>query len=182
MKLTGKILIAPPSVKGNFWQNTVIFVHENHTNGSCGIVINKKSQLTIRNLASQHGIESDIIDTVQLGGPVNAKALTLLHSSEWACENTLKVNKHFAISSADSILHRLTLGDRPNYWRLALGLCTWGPDQLENEINGKSAWTHSQSWLIADPTTELLFKYNAKEQWTKAIEKSSEDFVQNLLA
>lgn len=181
MDLVGKLLIAPPSIRGNFWQNTVVFVHENHPNGSCGIILNKKSQMSIRQLSAQHGIESDLVEPIYLGGPVNATALTLLHSSEWSCENTLRVSKHFSISSSETILHRLTLGDRPNYWRISLGLCTWSPNQLESEIAGREPWEHKNSWLLADPTIELVFKYNGKDQWAKSIEKSSDDFVQTLL-
>jgi putative AlgH/UPF0301 family transcriptional regulator len=43
MNLTGKILIAPPNVKGNFWQKTVIYITEHHARGSMGLVLNKKS-------------------------------------------------------------------------------------------------------------------------------------------
>ena len=51
MNLTGKLLIAPPSVRGNFWQKTVIYVTENHARGSMGLVLNKVSKMPIREFA-----------------------------------------------------------------------------------------------------------------------------------
>ena len=87
MNLTGKLLIAPPNVRGNFWQKTVTFVTENHSRGSMGLVLNKKSKMPIREFAQQCNIECDIEGFIYVGGPVNVKALTLIHSSEWTCNS-----------------------------------------------------------------------------------------------
>ncbi len=182
MNLTGKLLIAPPNVRGNFWQKTVIFITENHSRGSMGLVINKKSKISIRDFSQQCGIENDINGLMHIGGPVNSKALTLLHSSEWNCSNTLHINNEFSISSSQDILPRLALGDRPQKWRLALGLCAWSPEQLENELKGVPPYNHDFSWLIATPTQETVFDLNGQSQWTNAIEQSGLEFVQTVLA
>ena len=50
---TGKLIISPPSVKGNFWQKSVILVTEDHEKGSVGIVLNKPSQTSIEDFARQ---------------------------------------------------------------------------------------------------------------------------------
>lgn len=181
MNLTGKLIIAPPNVRGNFWQKTVIYITEHHSRGSMGIVINKKSKISIRNFAQQCGIECDIPGFMFVGGPVNAKALTLLHSSEWNCSNTLHINNEFSLSSSQDILPRLAMGDRPKKWRLALGLCAWSPEQLESEIKGIPPHDHNFSWLIATPNQDIAFGLEGQEQWTNAIEQSGLEFVQTVL-
>jgi len=181
MNLEGKLLIAPPSVRGNFWAKTVIFVTENHTRGSMGLTINKVSKMSIREFANNCEVDCDIDGFVYVGGPVNVKALTLLHSAEWACENTMQINNEFSISSHSEILQKLAMGDRPNYWRLIVGLCAWTPDQLESEIRGRQPYNHNMSWLIATPSQESVFGLDGNDQWTSSIEQSGLEFVQSIL-
>ena len=69
MDLTGQLLIAPPSVKGSFWYKTVVLVTEHHENGSMGLVLNKRSQMTVNEFASQLGFNLDVPGFLYLGGP-----------------------------------------------------------------------------------------------------------------
>jgi putative transcriptional regulator len=182
MNLTGKLLIAPPNVRGNFWQKTVIFVTEDHARGSMGVVLNKQSKMTIREFAEQCNVDIDIEGFVYVGGPVNVKALTLLHSSEWKTNNTMQVNDQFSISSSQELLQRLAMGDHPKHWRLLVGLCAWAPDQLSNEIKGTPPYNHDFSWLTATPNYTSVFGLDTQDQWTQSIEQSGTEFVQKLLA
>ena len=182
MNLTGKLLIAPPTVRGNFWQKTVIFVTEDHARGSLGVVLNKQSKMSIREFAEQCNVDIDIDGFVYVGGPVNVKALTLLHSSEWSTNNTMQVNDEFSISSSQELLPRLAMGDHPKHWRLLVGLCAWAPEQLANEIRGVAPYSHNFSWLTATPNYTSVFGLDAQDQWTTSIEQSGTEFVQNLLA
>ena len=181
MDLTGKLIIAPPSVKGNFWYKTSILVTEHHSNGSLGLVLNKRSQMTIPEFANQVGFQLDQAGYVYLGGPVNVKALTMLHSTDWHCSNTMRVTNDLAISSAEDLLPKLAMGDTPSQWRLFLGLCGWAPGQLEQELKGQHPFKHENSWLIANPDTGLVFDTDLKEQWTQCVERSGQEFAQSIL-
>jgi putative transcriptional regulator len=181
MNYNGKLIIAPPSIRGNFWQKSVIFITENHFKGSMGVLLNRNSKNTIKDFGTQVGFSCNIPGYVYIGGPVSTKALTILHSSEWRCENTLEINNDFSLSSHGEILQRLNDGDLPKYWRLFLGLCAWNPKQLENEVFGNHPYNHENSWLIATPTYHNVFELDSTEQWTYAIDKSSSEFVQKLL-
>jgi putative transcriptional regulator len=181
MDLAGKLLIAPPNVRGSFWSKTVVFVSEDHARGSMGLVLNKKSKITIADFALQCGIETDLPGHIYIGGPVNAKALTLLHSSEWTCGNTMMITSQFSISSSHDIMHRLAMGDCPKHWRLMLGLCAWAPDQLDSEMKGLPPYNHDFSWLTASSDYNLVFGSDGSDQWTQSIEHSGSEFVQSLL-
>ena len=181
MNLTGKLLIAPPNVRGNFWAKTVIFVTENADRGSVGIVVNKRSKMQLREFAEQCGVDLDLPGYVYVGGPVNVKALTMLHSAEWACGNTLRINNEFSISSSGDLLTRIAMGDCPNHWRLFVGLCQWAPDQLESELKGRHPYNHDFSWLTATPHRNSIFGLDGQDQWTQAIEQSGMEFVQRIL-
>ena len=181
MNLTGKLLIAPPKVRGTFWQKTAIFVTENHNRGSVGLVLNKISQMTIKEFASQYNLDVDIPGHIHIGGPVNVKALTMLHSTEWRCDNTMKINNEYALSSSQNLLPSLAMGNAPKKWRLFVGLCGWTADQLENELQGNPPYSHDTSWLITSPTRDLVFDLEGQTQWTESIERAGSEFAQTIL-
>jgi putative transcriptional regulator len=181
MNLSGKLLISPPKVRGNFWQKTVIFLTENHRRGSVGLVLNKRSQMSITEFASQNNVILDIPGFVHVGGPVNVKALTMLHTNEWACNNTMQINNEFSLSSSDELLSNLAMGNCPRQWRLFVGLCGWTAGQLENEIQGNPPYDHDSSWITATATQEMVFSLDQQTQWTQSIEHAGSEFAQKIL-
>jgi len=181
MEILGNLLIAPPAVKNNFWSKTVIMVTEHSSQGSVGLVLNKRSDLTIIEFGKQLGIKINTPGYLYIGGPVNSQSLSMLHSSEWSCSNTMKVTEEFSVSSAADVMPRIALGDTPIYWRIFLGLSGWGHNQLLGEINGRPPWKKETSWCLAQPDYDIVFGSDLKDQWCKAIDHSAEQFAQNIL-
>ena len=182
MSLAGTLLIAPPKMKNSFWYKSVIFLTEHHQNGSMGLILNKRSQMTVSDFTENIGPRMNIPGNIYLGGPVNVKALSMLHTSEWSCSNTLQINDDFSISSAEDLLIRLGDADAPNYFRLFLGLCGWAPRQLQEELSGSAHRDHNLSWLTASANHEIVFNSDLKDQWHQAVERSGNEFVQSVLA
>jgi putative transcriptional regulator len=181
MNLVGNLLIAPPAVKGNFWYKTVVMVTEHNSNGSVGLVLNKRSELSIKEFGNQLGFDLNIPGFVYVGGPVNSKNLSFLHSSEWSSKNTMRVSDNFSLSSDDDILPRIARGDCPIYWRIFLGLCGWTNGQLLGEIKGSPPWNHTNSWCLASGNFDLVFGSDNKDQWCNAIDQSGLEFARNTL-
>jgi len=180
MDLVSRLLITPPSVKGSFWYKTVVMVVEHHSQGSIGLVLNKRSDLTINKLGERMGIDIDIPGYIYNGGPVSQTSLSMIHTSDWSCTNTLKLNDEFSLSSAKEILPRLANGDQPAQWRLFFGMAGWHPQQLYQEIAGIRPFIHDTSWCLCDSSTDLVFNYDSKLQWNAALEKSAEEFAQSI--
>jgi putative transcriptional regulator len=181
MNLTGNLLIAPPAVKGNFWHKTVIMVTEHHQQGSMGLVLNKRSELTVNDFGHQLGFKLDLSGYVYIGGPVNVKNLSFLHTNDWVSINTMQVNSTFSISSAEDILPRMSEGDLPYSWRILLGVCGWGPNQLEGELKGEAPWRKETSWCTVKSDIELVFESDGNDQWCNALDRSGLEFAQSIL-
>lgn len=147
-----------------------------------GLILNKRSQMTVSEFTENLGPRMNIPGNIYLGGPVNVKALSMLHSSEWSCSNTMQINDSFSISSAEDLLIRLNDGDAPRQFRLFLGLCGWAPRQLQEELKGTPPRDHSFSWLTASANHEIVFDSDLKDQWHQAVERSGNEFVQSILA
>ena len=181
MNIVGNLLIAPPAVKGNFWYKTVIMITEHHSDGSVGLVLNKRSQMTIKEFGEQLNYDLDLPGYVYLGGPVNVKSLSFLHTNDWASKNTMRVNKEFSVSSADDILPRLAMGDCPRKWRIFLGMCGWSASQLAGEILGNPPWNKETSWCTASADHDIVFESDNKDQWCNALDRSGLEFAQSIL-
>lgn len=181
MDLVGNLLIAPPAVKGNFWYKTVIMITEHHQEGSVGLVLNKRSQMSLVEFGEQLGYKLDVPGYVYLGGPVNVKSLSFLHTNDWVSKNTMQINNEFSLSSAEDILPRLAMGDTPERWRLFLGVCGWSPKQLMGEVKGTHPFNHDMSWCTAKSDPELVFGSDNKDQWCNALDRSGQEFAQNIL-
>lgn len=182
MNLAGKILIAPPSVKGTFWQKTTILLTENHASGSVGLVLNKPSKMSLNEFAKQNNVILNVPGVIHIGGPVNVKALTLLHTNDWVCSNTMQIDNNFSISSSADMLAKMAMGYVPSRWRMFLGLCGWTKGQLQNEIDGIPPYSKNNSWLTATSNENIVFDFDSQTQWTESIELSGSEFAQNLLA
>jgi putative transcriptional regulator len=181
MNIVGNLLIAPPAVKNNFWQKSVIMVTEDHAHGTAGVIINKRSNMSVVEFASQLGIGLDLPGFVYIGGPVNPKNLSILHTSEWSCSNTMRINDEFSLSSSHDMVPRLAVGDLPERWRIILGVAGWAPGQLSSELEGTTPYKHENSWLVTKSTVELVFGNDNNEQWCNAIDQSAQEFAENLL-
>lgn len=179
--LTGNLLIAPPYVKGNFWYKTVIMVAENHSKGSIGLVLNKKSPMSINELGEKLDLDVDIPGFVYIGGPLSRNSLSMIHTNDWQCQHTLQLNKTFSISSSPDIVSRLALGDCPHRWRLVFGLCGWAAGQLDLEIKGESPFPNPASWCVATASVDLVFESDSKHQWATALEQSADDFASSIV-
>ena len=181
MNLVGNLIIAPPAVKNSFWQETVILLTEHHIQQSMGIVLNKRSELTIKDFGQQLGFSLDYPGWVYVGGPVNNQSLSFLHTNEWTSKNTMRINDEFSVSSADDILPRLAMGDTPVKWRIFLGMCGWSAGQLMAEINGTPPWKKNTSWCLASSEVDMAFDTDGKDQWCHAIDRSGAEFAQSIL-
>ena len=181
MNMVGNLLIAPPAVKNSFWQKSVIMVTEDHAHGSVGVIINKRSNVSVVEFAKQLGFVVDLPGFVYIGGPVNSKNLSFLHTNEWRCNNTLRINEHFSLSSSHEMVPRMAAGDVPEKWRIILGVAGWAPGQLNGELEGTAPFKHENSWCVTKSNIELVFGNDNNEQWCNAIDQSAQEFAENLL-
>jgi len=181
MNRAGTILIAPPRKVSEPWTKSVIFLHEDHKGGSVGIILNKKSKISVKDLTAPLGVHWPTNEMIYMGGPVANHALCLLHTPEAQFENTMRINRRFCISSSQDMLNKMAEMQRPKYWRMFVGLSAWAPDQLESEIAGSGPWQGQQTWLTATADTSLIFGSDGQAQWHKAIELCTQQSVESWL-
>lgn len=174
----GSLLIAHPMFPiHNPFAKTVIYIFQDDSvNGTVGLVLNRPSQTTVASLCAQDGnIFYDDTKLVQMGGPVNKNALTLLHTDDWHSSNTANAGDNLRVSSDNHMLIKMSAGtDQPAYWKCFIGSSVWMPGQLQSEIDRPVG--HG-TWLTCKADEAIIFNLNGEQLWHAALETYSQQAV-----
>ena len=172
--LTGRLLVAMPSMGDPRFARAVIFLCAHGDGGAMGIVVNRGAgDMRLKDLAAHLEIETreprDI--RVHAGGPVEPGRGFVLHSDDWDGEvSTTAAGKGFALTSTRDAVEALAEGGGPVWALVALGYAGWGEGQLEAEIA-------EGAWLIADADAELVFFTPDAEKWNATLKSIGVDPV-----
>ena len=170
--LTGKLLVATPSMDDPNFTKTVIFIVEHDEHGALGIVLNRVlGAAPAADVLKGLGIRSDGASgqiKVFLGGPVSPEAAFILHSTDYANPDTRKITNGIAVTGDAEILEAISRGKGPRKSLLSLGYAGWGPGQLESEI------AH-EAWYVAPADPSIVFGDDIDGKWRQALATSGVD-------
>ena len=164
-------LVAAPSLACPFFNHTVVLLVDHRDDGSLGFVVNRPSDVRLREVLTQIGIptidEVPVDSHVMMGGPVAPETGWLVFDptqGDVSDEGTLQVHDRLAVSANPEMLERIARGDGPPMHMMLLGYAGWGPGQLDHEIR-------EGSWIVVDLDPKLVFDLPADERWTGALAK-----------
>ena len=165
--LTNHFLIAMPGMTDPFFARTVTYLCQHSDEGALGIIVNRPSELSLKDIMGQMNIElrdPELGDMpVYFGGPVHPERGFVLHEpiGEWS--STLKISDELWLTTSKDILEAISRGEGPRKILLALGYAGWGKGQLEEEIV-------QNSWLNAQADESIIFNRPAASRWKAAAE------------
>ena len=165
-------LIATKKMNDNRFSKTVIVMFESDENGAWGLVINKRlGTMPIALLIDPSLNTSDeredlfkINIPVFWGGPVDAKEIFILHSTEYKSETT-KNYGNISISQDYTILFDIAKNNGPKKSLVILGYSGWGNGQLEGEME-------RDHWILSDIDLNITFNKDSNTKWEEAIKNS----------
>lgn len=166
-KLMGHLLLDGGELAGSFFARTVVLVCQHDAEGAFGLVLNRPSgkdagELLLADLPEVLG-ESPVF----LGGPVQANALTYLHTDTFLPEASILPN----LEMGHSLEELIDLGESfssTRKIRLFSGYAGWSPGQLDNEMR-------ATAWLTHPASLKLLFETPPQELW-QTILRQKEDW------
>jgi len=165
MNLTGQIIVSMPSLEDERFYKTVIYMCAHSSEGSMGIIINKKIDYDLYpDLLEQLGIDKPLDKKklfIRYGGPIESGRGFVLHSDDMIRKETLNIDKGVALTSTAEFFDDLSIGKGPKNSILALGYAGWAPGQLEAEIL-------QNSWMSLPVDTSFLFDDEVSRKWTQA--------------
>ena len=165
MDLTGQIIVSMPSLQDERFFKTVIYMCAHSSDGSMGIIINKKIDYDLYpDLLEQLGIDKPLKNKklfIRYGGPLESGRGFVLHSDEIIQKESLSICGGIALTSTSDFFDTLKKGKGPKNSILALGYSGWGPGQLEYEIM-------QNSWMPHPVEASFLFDDEVSKKWSDA--------------
>lgn len=164
--LTGQLLIAMPAMDDPNFAHSVILLCAHTDEGAMGIVLNQPlAKPSFDALLAQLDVAPvPPARQIQLcqGGPVDHGRGFVLHTSDWTLDGSLRVDDRLSLTASLDVLQEIAQGGGPKEGLLALGYSSWGPGQLDREMQ-------ENVWLSAPAKLELLFDPDHETKWRRAL-------------
>lgn len=152
--------MAEPFLADPNFSRAVILLCEHGEDGTVGFVLNRPTELTLSDLLPELATPSLL---VHQGGPVQMDTLHMLHQSPATLGGTGVADGIYWGGSYEALQDILASGTAlDSELKLYVGYSGWSAGQLEGEMK-------EGSWLVTDPTRELLFETPADDMWKAAI-------------
>jgi putative transcriptional regulator len=172
--LRGQLLIAAPGMGDPRFARTLLYMCGHDDEHAMGLVINQPMHaLDFQTLLRQLKMQPEHIHlpdrAILAGGPVDTERGFVLHSLDYdEPKETLRVSDHIGMSASREILLAMAEGGPPAKCLLALGLSSWGPGQIEQELE-------ANAWLVCEPDETLVFDLDFASKWDRAMFKIGVD-------
>lgn len=144
---TGKLLVAAPSLSDPNFRHTVVLMLGSSTEGAVGLVLNRPSDRSIREMweaVFKKNVETD--NLLYIGGPVFGP-LMLIHAQPDLADIEVFPGLYFS-NRKDAIETIIENDVRP--YKLFVGNASWGGSQLARELD-------ESVWYLLPATRDMVF-------------------------
>ncbi|NIJ06595.1 putative transcriptional regulator [Sphingomonas vulcanisoli] len=162
--LAGELLLAMPGIGDPRFAHAVIAMCVHSSGGALGIGIGSTlPRLTLHGLLGQLDIDPGVAPdcAIHHGGPVEQQRGFVLHSSDWAGDDTIDVPGGLALTTTLDVLRAIAEGQGPERWLVALGYAGWGAHQLDGELA-------RHGWFTTPLSESIIFDAAPANRWAKA--------------
>jgi len=165
VSLANHFLIAMPALADPNFARTVTLICDHSNEGTMGLVVNRPTDLKLRDILDQMGIDASGALAADLpvyyGGPVQNHRGFVLHEPIGQWQATLAVTDTLGVSSSRDILEAIAHNQGPARCLIALGYAGWSPGQLERELS-------ENAWLNGPADQAILFDLPPESRWKAA--------------
>lgn len=171
----GCLIAAHPKRKDSVLSRSVVLIVDHDQQGTIGHRIDTKfnNDLDLQGVMGNLGIIYTGDEPLYKGGSENSNRLVIIHTLDYTSKSTIKLAPDLGISYDISILNAIAKGRGPRKFRALAGYQRWLAGFLEGEIMGHSPWHIEHSWSVVEPTEELIFDLDEKDQWLAVINHST---------
>ncbi|MBW2518913.1 MAG: YqgE/AlgH family protein [Deltaproteobacteria bacterium] len=157
----GRLLVAGKDLADPRFHQSVILLIQHDATGTGGVVINRPSQLPLRELFAAQPDFAGLAGNLFYGGPVAPEYLIALLKTSMSAPGSMKpVIDNLYLSSLDLLLEWLSAQpDEPDY-RVYSGYAGWAPGQLADEIQ-------RGDWLVLPTDAESVFDSDTTSLWER---------------
>jgi len=165
-----QILIANPSLDNSWFEKTVIYIAEDSDQQTTGLVLNKPHQFKVSDLLDYFNFSpvgsvetrSELGEQVRLGGPVDKEHGFILHRHDNNWPNSIHLDDGLILSTSEAFLKAIAADEAAQPYLVFLGLASWHPGQLTEEIQ-------RNSWLTCAYDPAIVFDVPIDQHWQRAL-------------
>jgi putative transcriptional regulator len=173
--LTNHFLIAMPGLQDAVFARSVVYVCEHNERGALGLVINKPSDIDLRQLFEKVDLPLHRDDLsaalVFQGGPVQTERGFVLHDPTFSAADqpgdpvyasTMVIPGGLEMTTSKDVLEAMSTGAGPRRVLVSLGYSAWGEGQLESELS-------DNAWLTVAASPTVIFDTPVAERYDRAL-------------
>jgi putative transcriptional regulator len=170
--LANQLLIAMPGMMDDQFAGTVVYVCEHNPQGAMGLVVNRPTNLELKDLFDRIELKLEIAplekQPVYLGGPVQTERGFVLHpqADDIRYSSSLTVPGGLAMTTSKDVLEAVSTGQGPQQFLMTLGYAGWSAGQLEDEIS-KNGWLNVSTNL--DDIKKIIFETPYEQRYEKVM-------------
>jgi len=157
------MLVASPQMQDRNFSRTVVLLCQHDAQGALGVVINRETNLSVREVVEQLDFDSmlETDNQVLWGGPVEQGAGFVVFEGDVGDDVGWDMaDGKLAVSPSRELLEQLLRHQQ--HYHLCLGYAGWGPGQLEEEIT-------TGSWLYTEVDPDLILLAPVSERYEMAL-------------
>ncbi|CAM2931895.1 YqgE/AlgH family protein [Legionella worsleiensis] len=163
--LANHLLIAMPSLTDPNFERSVIYLCENHEQGSVGLIINRPMEYPLSLVFEQLQIEPIRVEQNRLpllfGGPVQPERGFVIHKQMGGWRSSLFLQDEVTVTTSNDIIRAIAVDKGPKDVLVTLGYVGWSDNQLEREVM-------NNLWLVCPYKSELLYEVPFEDRWEYA--------------
>ena len=166
----GCTLMSEPFLKDNYFQRSVVLLVDHTNEGSIGLILNKKTKLTVNSFFPELSDVPAI--PIYIGGPVSPNHLFFIHTlGKDIIPKSMPVNDDLFFDGDFDALKQYILSGKPIEGKVKffLGYSGWSKDQLEEEIQ-------SNSWIVRRSAQDNILIENDNDLWKSSIESLGDEY------
>lgn len=159
-------LVAERNLPNPLFEKSVILMLPRKDAGVVvGLIVNKPSQVAMRDLFPDDSALKKATNTVYFGGPVDTGTASILFRASKPQKQAFQIQGDLYVTfDKDLIKSILKKPDKVLDARLFLGRSQWRPGQLQDEMSGGS-------WFTDHDDSSVIFKSDAASVWPALIDR-----------
>jgi putative transcriptional regulator len=162
----GKLLVAARSLADPNFAETIILLTEFSDKGGMGIILNRRTDVTLTSIAPGVDVPGGDPVLVFFGGPVAVPGVIALKRAASPPAGTRHVVADIHLVNTREVLeHTIRAGADSGRLRVYVGYAGWAADQLNAE-------TAAGSWHVVEADGEIVFDPEPDSAWERQIRRT----------
>jgi putative transcriptional regulator len=162
----GKFLVARPNLPDPNFSETVVLLVQYDQEGAMGLVINRRTRISLASVFSGLAKAKERTDTAYLGGPVGRTGVLALLRSRKPREDAKAVFADVYLIADKNLLEQtVDAAADAKLFRVYLGYAGWASGQLRREVE-------LGAWYIFPADAGLVFASDPDSVWTALVSRA----------